>query len=251
MSETDPIRAGKTRSRLPLNEDDLQAGAVGPDVNTVSLIEGLSYQKLFLTIILAAPVAAVLAMMATDVYSALARKIGLRAETQFIAPPPPRDAVKDDDRLKSALDGLAKANRDISAVMEKQTAALSRIASREQAPQHKDVAVAKSQKAETEPVKETAKPEPKTEKPAHRAEKDKLSVSEARDRVEELSGVDIGEPVKSFKQFESMKSRETLRETGDALDVIIAGAKSGGTLKKNAEKAKKIVNGRLASLDKK
>lgn len=243
MSETDPIREGKTRSRLPLNEDDLRTGGVGQDVSSVSLIEGLSYKKLFLTIVVAAPVAAVLAMMATDIYSAIAKKIGLRPESQFILQAP-KDAGKEDERLKSSLDAIAKANKDTAVAIEKQTAALNRLAS-------KDAAAIKSQKTESAQVKEPARQEPKSEKPAPHASKGKLSVRDARERVEELSGVDLSEQVASFKPFESIKSKEKLQEIADALDSIIAGAKSGGTLKKNAEKAKKIVNDRLASLDKK
>lgn len=250
MSETDPIREGKTRARLPLSEDDLRIGGGGQDVNTVSLIEGLSYQKLFLTIVVAAPVAAVLAMMATDVYSAIAKKIGLRSETQFVLQSP-KDAGKEDENLKATLDGLAKANKNISAIVEKHTAALSRLASKEQASQNKDTAGSKVSKAEPPQVKETAKPEAKDAKPAHPAGKVKLSVKEARERVEELSDVDLSEQGASMKPFESMKSKEKLQEIADALDSVIAGSKSGGTLKKNAEKAKKAVNGRLASLDKK
>lgn len=243
MSETDPIREGKTRSRLPLNEDDLSIGGGGQDVSSVSLIEGLSYKKLFMTIVAAAPVAAVLAMMATDIYSALAQKTGLRSESQ-IGLQSPKEASKEDERLKSALDAIAKANKDIAVAMEKQTAALNRLAS-------KDVAAIKSQKTETPQAKEIVKQEPKNEQPAQHAVKVKLSPSEARKKVEELSGVNLNEPVASFKPFETIKSKEKLQEIADALDSVIAGAKSGGTLKKNAEKAKKIVNGRLAGLDKK
>jgi hypothetical protein len=243
MSETDPIREGKTRHRLPLNEDDLRTGAVGQDVNSVSLIEGLSYQKLFLTIVVAAPVAAVLAMIATDIYSTIAKKIGLRSETQFVLQSP-KDAGKEDERLKSSLDAIAKSNKEIAVAMERQTAALNRFTS-------KDAAGSKSPKAEPAQVKETAKPEAKDAKPAHPAGKVKLSMKEARERVEELSDVDLNEQGASMKPLESMKSKEKLQEIADALDSVIAGAKSGGTLKKNAEKAKKVVNGRLASLDKK
>lgn len=250
MSDQDPIREAKPRSRLPLSDDDFRAGPMGQDVNSVSLIEGLSYQKLFLTIVLAAPVAAVLAMIATDIYSALAEKTGLRSGAQaVIAPPVP--AGKEDEALKAAIDGLAKANKNISATVEKHTAALARLSAKEQAPQTKDVATAKPQKAETPPVKEAGKQEPKTEKTGQKAEKEKLSVNEARKKVETLSGVDIGKPVKSFKPFESMKSKQTLKETSEALDAIIANSKPDDTLRKNAEKAKQIVTGKLASLDKK
>jgi len=243
MSETDPIRDGRTRSRLPLSEDDLRTGGGGHDVSSVSLIEGLSYKKLFLTIVLAAPVAAVFAMMATDIYSAIARKIGLRSEAQFIAQAS-KETGKEDDRLKSSFDSIARANKEIAVAMERQTAALNRFAS-------KDAAVSKAPKTEPAQAKETARPEPKTEKPAPPTKKGKLSVKEARERVEELSDVDLTEHGASFKPLETMKSKEKLQEIADDLDFIIAGAKSGGTLKKNAEKAKKIVNGRLASLDKK
>jgi hypothetical protein len=240
MSETDPTRDGRTRSRLPLSEDDLRPGGGGQEVNTVSLIEGLSYKKLFLTIVVAAPVAAVFAMMSTDIYSAIARKIGLRSEAQFIVQAP-KDAGKEDERLKPSLDSIAKANKELAVALERQTAALNRFAS-------KDSATVKSPKAEPAQAKETAKPEPKNEKPAHKA---KLSVKEARERVEELSDVDLSEQGSSVKPFETMKSKEKLQEIADALDTIIAGAKSGGTLKKNAERAKKAVNSRLASLEKK
>jgi hypothetical protein len=243
MSDTDPIRDGRTRSRLPLSEDDLRPGAGGHDVSSVSLIEGLSYKKLFLTIVIAAPVATVFAMMATDMYSAIARKIGLRSEAQFIAQAP-KDTGKEDERLKSSLDAIAKANKEIAVAMDRQTAALNRFAS-------KEAATAKSLKAEPAHVKETAKPEPKTEKPAPPTKKVKLSVKEAMERVEELSDVDLTEQGASMKPFESIKSKEKLQEIAEALDSVIAGAKSGGTLKKNAEKAKKAINGRLASLEKK
>jgi hypothetical protein len=250
MSETDPIREGKMRSPLPLSDDDYRVGSMAQDVNSVSLIEGLSYKKLFLTIVVAAPVAAVLAMISTDIYSAIAKKIGLRSETQIIVQPPVA-AAKEDEHLKATIDGLVKANRNISAIVEKHTAALSRLASKEQASQAKDVAAVKTQKVETPPARETARQEPKDEKPTRPTGKGKLSASEARDRVEKLSGVDIGEPVQSFKPFETIKSKEKLQEIADALDDAISGAKAGGTLKKNAEKAKKIVNSRLASIEKK
>lgn len=251
MSDQDPIREGKTRSRLPLNDDDLRVGGMGQDVNSVSLIEGLSYQKLFLTIVLAAPFAAVLAMIATDIYSGIAKRIGLRSEPQIVAQPPIA-AGKEDEALKSAIDGLVKANKNISATVEKHTAALARLAAKEQAPQTKDAPPpAKAQKADAPPLKEAVKQEPKSEKPVAQAEKDKPSTAEARKKVEELSGVDIGKPVKSFKPFESMKSRQMLRETSEALDAIIASSKPDETLRKNAEKAKKIVSGKLANLDKK
>ncbi len=245
MSDIDPIRETRTRSRLPLNEDDLKGGGVGQDVSSVSLIEGLSYQKLFLTIVLAAPVAAVFAMMATDLYSAFARKIGLRSETQVIIQPPLAPG-KEDERLKAALDGLVKTNKDIAVALEKQTSVLARSVPKEQPSQAKEPAAPKNPKAEPSQTAETKK-----EKATQQAEKGKLSVSDARKKVEELSGVDIGEPVKSFKPFESIKSKETLRDITAALDTLISGSKSGDTIRKNAEKAKKIVNGRLASLDKK
>lgn len=245
MSDIDPIRETRTRSRLPLNEDDLKGGGVGQDVSSVSLIEGLSYQKLFLTIVLAAPVAAVLAMMATDVYSALARKIGLRSEPQVIIQPPLATG-KEDERLKAALDGLVKTNKDIVVALEKQTSVLARSVPKEQPSQAKEPAAPKNPKAEPSQTAETKK-----EKATQQAEKSKLSVSDARKKVQELSGVDIGEPVKSFKPFESIKSKETLRDIATALDTLISGSKPGDTIRKNAEKAKKIVNGRLASLDKK
>ncbi|MBF0292877.1 MAG: hypothetical protein HQK86_12055 [Nitrospinae bacterium] len=251
MSDQDPIREGKTRSRLPLNDDDLRVGGMGQDVNSVSLIEGLSYQKLFLTIVLAAPFAAVLAMIATDIYSNIAKRIGLRSEPQIVAQPPVA-AAKEDEALKTAIDGLVKANKNIAATVEKHTAALARLAAKEQAPQTKEAPAPKAQKAETTPpAKEAAKQETKSEKPVAQAEKGKPSPADARKKVEELSGVDIGKPVKSFKPFESMKSRQMLKETSDALDAIIANSKPDDTLRKNAEKAKQIVNGKLASLDKK
>lgn len=250
MSDTDPIREGKMRSRLPLSDDDFRVGSMGQDVNSVSLIEGLSYKKLFLTIVVAAPVAAVLAMISTDIYSAIAQKIGLRSESQIIIQPPVAP-VKEDEHLKATIDGLVKANRNISAIVEKHTAALGRLASKEQASQTKDAPAIKTPKAETPPAKETARQEPKAEKPLQQAGKGKLSASEARDKVEKLSGVDIGEPVQSFKPFETIKSKEKLQEIADALDDAVLGAKPGGTLKKNAEKAKKIVSARLAALEKK
>lgn len=245
MSDIDPIRETRTRSRLPLNEDDLKGGGVGQDVSSVSLIEGLSYQKLFLTIVLAAPVAAVFAMMATDLYSAFARKIGLRSEPQVIIQPPLAPG-KEDERLKAALDGLVKTNKDIVVALEKQTSVLARSVPKEQPPQAKEPAAPKNPKAEPSQTVETKK-----EKATQQTEKSKLSISDARKKVEELSGVDIGEPVKSFKPFESIKSKETLRDIATALDTLISGSKPGDTIRKNAEKAKKIVNGRLASLDKK
>lgn len=251
MSDQDPIREGKPRSRLPLSDDDLRVGAMGQDVNSVSLIEGLSYQKLFITIVLAAPVAAVLAMVATDIYSVFAKKIGLRSETQVVIQPPPVAAGKEIEALKVSIDGLVKADKNISATMEKHTAALARIGSKEQAPQTKDATTAKAQKTETPPLKEPAKQEPKSEKPGQKAEKEKLSLSDARKKVEDLSGVDIGKPVKSFKPFESMKSKETLQQTAAALDAVIASSKPGDAIRKNAEKAKQIVTGKLANLDKK
>lgn len=246
MSETDPIRETRTRSRLPLNEDDLKGYGAGQDVNSVSLIEGLSYQKLFLTIVLAAPVAAVFAMMATDLYSALARKIGLRAETQLVLKQPPETAGKEDERLRATLDELTRANKDIASALERQTLALARSAQKERPAQPKEPA---AQKNPTQEPSQTT--EAKKEKAPQQAEKGKLSVADARKKVKELSGVDIGEPVKSFKPFESIKSKETLRDIAIALDAVISGSKSGDTIRKNAEKAKKTVTARLASLDKK
>lgn len=238
MSEKDPIGERKPRSRLTLNEEDLNAGT---DVNSVSLIEGLSYQKLFTTIVLAAPVAAVLAMFAVDVYSVVARKIGLRPENQIVIQQS-KEAASEAELLRTAVQAVALSNREITAALEKQTAVLAKLSIREPA-QPKEAAPVKVQK--TEP----AAKETKKEKPAQ-TDNEKPSVNDAKKKVQNLSGVDVGKAVKS-KAFDSIKSKETLKEIESALDVIIAGSKSGDTIKKNAEKAKKLVAARLAALEKK
>lgn len=251
----------RTRAHLPLNEEDL-ALAMGEEMGHEERARHaalpFSFGKLFLSIVLAAPVAAVLVLAAMDLYPMISESIGLRqpeekapAESVVERKEKPSDS-KTDEKLAKLMDSLAKFNKNLVTALNKQTDAVLKLANKKP-----DVikVEAPELKLKTPEIKVNVpeRPAPVVEQPRIVVVKvptmEKFDLAYEKRKVLELAGVDLDDPVTGPEPFENIKSREALKEVIRALDAIIAASRDheevSDFLKNNALEAKKHVQERL------
>lgn len=232
------------RGGLRLNKED-EALAFGDisddsDFEAEAPVYAISYIKLFFTIVIAAPVAVLLSLMAFDFYSGVAVSLGLKNEPPAQAPlrPEPKPVAETNDKLGQWLSAFEKSNRKLTASLEKQTLAISKLADKK--PQ--------VIKVETPKVKETKTRAPKiivVKVPT----REKFDLNYEKQKIYELAGVDMDDPITSAKPFNVIKSRDVLKELIRSFDLIIAASRDhdeiSDFLKSNAMTGKKHTTRRL------
>lgn len=248
----------KRRRGLPLAEDDI-AQAFGRVKENLEPVEvenntgGFSYPKLVLAIALSAPLATFLSLLVIDLYDPFAQSVGLRAtqviETSVVV----EKKDSGDDKFTKLLGSIEKSNRQMVSAIKKQTTAITKQASAitKQGEAVTKLANKKPSVIKVEPARAGKVPAPKlvvVRVPSH----DKFELAYEKQKVLELSGLDLDDPVAGTNPFKSLNSRDALKETIRALDTIIAAAKDhaevGDFLKSNSLKAKKYALKRLSKL---
>lgn len=248
----------RPRPGLPLNEEDLamamgmereeEEGAAAPAAPP------FSFAKLFVTIALAAPVAVFLAMMVMDLYPAFARMTGLREEAAGAQRIVKTDAEKAKEK-EGPLAGLAEAirasSRDIAAAVGRQTEAVLKLAGRKP-----DVVKVEAPEVRVKVPERAPAPAQAAQRPKIVVVKvptaEKFDLAYEKQKILELSGVDIDDPVSGSKPFDAVKSRDALKEVIRSLDAIIAASRDhaevGDFLKGNALEAKKLARQALSRM---
>ncbi|VAX20944.1 hypothetical protein MNBD_NITROSPINAE04-318 [hydrothermal vent metagenome] len=233
---------GKGGLRLHKEDEALAYGEMSDDSDfeTETQVYVVSYIKLFFTIIISAPVAVFLSLMVYDAYSGFAVSVGLKKERVVQAPvrPAPAPVAKKDDKLGEWLSAFKKSNRKLVASLEKQTAAISKLANKK--PQ--------IVKIETPKGKKTRAKEPRIiviKVPS----REKFDLNYEKQKIYELAGLDMDDPITSAKLFNAIKSRDVLKELIRSFNLIIAASRDhdevSDFLKSNAMTGKKYATRRL------
>lgn len=225
------------REGLPLHKED-EALAYGElsddsdfDVETPVFV--ISYIRLFFTIVIAAPAAVLLSLMVHDIYSSVAVGVGLKNEPPAQALIQPVPEAKTDDRLGEWLSAFEKSNRELVASLEKQTAAILRLA--EKKPGIIKVESPKGKASKIIVVKVPSR--------------EKFDLNYEKQKIYELAGVDMDDPITSAKLFNVIKSRDVLKELIRSFNLIIAASRDhdeiSDFLKSNSMTGKKYATRRL------
>jgi len=235
---------------LPLNDEDLELAYGGSSMDEEHdeyyAYQGISFIGLALAIILSAPVATFLALVVMDIYPDLAISVGLRnpepAITQ-VAPAPVTKVAEREESLAKWIGAFEKSNRELVTAINKQSKTLADIANKKP-----DII-----KVESEGARKSAPTQIKVASPKVIVVKvptrEKFDLEYEKQKVLELSGVDLDDPVASSRPFDRIKSRDTLKELKRSLDLIISNARDhdeiSDFMKKNALTAKRYVINRL------
>ncbi len=240
---------GKGGLRLHKEDEALAYGEIPDDgdFETEAQVFVVSYIKLFFTIVISAPVAVLLSLIVYDVYSGAAVSFGLKKERIVQAPVQPAPVVKTDDKLGEWLSAFKKSNRKLVASLEKQTSAISKLANKK--PQI--VKIETPIKVETPKGKKTKTKEPRIiviKVPS----REKFDLNYEKQKIYELAGVDMDDPVTSAKPFNAIKSRDVLKELIRSFNLIIAASRDhdevSDFLKSNAMTGKKYATRRLKKI---
>ncbi|HEB71416.1 MAG TPA: hypothetical protein ENI77_02200 [Nitrospirae bacterium] len=238
------------RGGLRLNKED-EALAYGEmsddsDYEAETQAQVVSYIKLFFTIVISAPVAVLLSLIVYDVYSGVAVSLGLQKERIVQAPARPapleKKAAKTDDRSGEWIKAFAKSNRKLTASLEKQTSAILKLANRK--PQ-----IVKVESRKQGKKKKVSNPKIIVIKVPSR---EKFDLNYEKQKVYELAGVDLDDPVTSAKPFNAIKSRDVLKELIRSFNLIIAASRDhdevSDFLKSNAMTGKGYATLRLKKI---
>ena len=248
----------KPKMGLPLHEDDM-AIAMGHEPAEIEeelaeeSIVLISYTKLFITLALAAPVAAFLVMIAIDLYPGFALMAGLRKSKP--KPPPivkvqakPK-ASTTDDKITSLLAAVEKSNNNLAFALQKNYKVMAKIASKK-AEVIKIESQSKSPKITVQSPKITIPP-PKVivvKVPS----REKFDLAYEKQKILDLAGVDLDDPITGPKDFNNIISRDTLKELIRSFDTIIGASRTHAEVsefvKKNALAGKGFASRRLRKL---
>jgi len=231
------------RGGLRLNKED-EALAYGElpedsDFEAETHVHVVSYIKLFFTIVISAPVAVFLSLMVYDAYSGFAVSVGLKKEMPVHESARPAPLVKTDDKLGEWLNAFDKSNRRLGASLEKQTSAILKLANKK--PQIVKVENRrKGKKTKASDTKIIVIKVPSREK---------FDLNYEKQKIYELAGVDMDDPITNAKPFNAIKSRDVLKELIRSFNLIIAASRDhdevGDFLKNNAMTGKKHATRRL------
>lgn len=252
---------------MRLNEEDLDIpyDARSYDEHDLSgphKKERFSYIKLFLTITFSAPVAALLVLVVIDLYEPVALMVGLSTpEPEEVQPiikvvsapapaptPAPAKVVTTgsatlgapgmEKRLDSLANSIESSNSKIVTAINKQTEALSKLASRKP-----DVVKVSQSSGEQSASKIVVVKVPSREK---------FDLDYEIQKIMDLSGIDLDDPINSSSSFDKIKSRDVMKELIRSLDAIIGASvdhpEVGEFLKSNALTAKKYARARLGKM---
>lgn len=231
-------RAGKGGGPLPLHEDDM-ADAFGHE-RPRSAEEGghhghgprhgISFMHLFLTIVVAAPIAAFLVLVVIDLYDPLSKSLGLREEPVSIIPAGAVANTQEEERLAMWIKVIEKNNKALVGSINKQTKAVLKLA-------NKKPAKIKVPPAEVIVVKVPTK--------------ERFSLKYEKRKLLDLADLDLDDPVIETS-FDSVVSKQVLNEIIRSLNSIIKASKNNSGissfLKSNALKAKKYAKKRLSKI---
>ncbi|MBI4829708.1 MAG: hypothetical protein HY804_13040 [Nitrospinae bacterium] len=230
----EPNARAPRKGPLPLNEDDLALafGAAAEAIREPAPppAPGFSFIKLFIVIVLAAPLATVLALAAADGYERYAKPLGFRASPAPAPEAPARDAL-------APLVAQFKALQDsLAAALNKQTEAIAALAGRAAesasppaaAPAETKIIVVKVPSRET------------------------FDLDYEKQKIRELAGIDMDDPITNSAPFDKLASRDAVKELIRSFDAIIAAARDhdevSAFLKSNALEGKKHATSRLRKL---
>ena len=260
MSKNEDIKKPR-RNPLPLAEEDIRGSRAGDPtvVRPVRRKASVSFVKLFFTIIVAAPVAMVLSLAASDLYDQYApmAKKPKATTADNIAEQTPAGALINKatpgdsaDRVKLAflIEALEKSNKSIATALDNQTKAVENQTKsiEAQGKALEKIANAKPQVAQASSARSGKTPKIIVVKVPSR---EKFDLQYELQKILTLSGVDLDDPITSSAQFDAISSRGALKEVLGSLNTIIAASRNhaevGEFLVQNSLKAKKYVQARL------
>ncbi|VAX17522.1 hypothetical protein MNBD_NITROSPINAE02-391 [hydrothermal vent metagenome] len=229
-------RSGKGGGLLPLHDDDIPdafgAKKQQPAESKPQQRRGVSYLLLFVTIVVAAPVAALLVLAVIDLYEPLSVKLGLKNEPAMVAPVASAINSDEDERLAMWVELTKKNNKALVNSINKQTKAILKLAKKKPArikvpPAKVEVIVVKV------PTRES------------------FSLEYEKKKLLDLAGVDLDDPVVE-SSFDTVVSKQVLKEIIRSLDSIIKASRNNSAIssfqKSNALKAKKYAKKRLSKI---
>ncbi len=232
----------RKKMNLPLSDDDfaLAYGESGADdLEYEEPFHPVSYIKLFFAIVFAAPVATFLALAVIDLYSGFAVSAGLRKPQPLPAPVVKKEPSGESEKLLKLVEAFDKSNKKLLAAIGKQTEAIIKLAEK------KPVTI----KVESPKGSGQVKAQPPKIVVVKVPSREKFDLNYEKQKVLELAGIDLDDPVTNSKPFNSIKSRDVLKELIRSFDLIIAAARDhdevSDFLKSNAMTAKKYATRRL------
>lgn len=230
--------SGKRGGPLPLSEDDMATafGGARPvdEQEHFAPVFAISYIKMFFTIILAAPFAALLVVIVLEGYDTVATVTGLRQAPVIEEPEETADKsqmknFEENERFAKLVKAFERNNNKIVRAINKQTAATLKLANK------------KPDTIKVMPQKIVVVKVPTSEQ---------FNLAYEKGKVLELAGIDLDDPVSGPAQFANVRSKAALREVIRSLDAIIKASKYdkkiSSFLKGNALKAKKYAKQRLS-----
>ncbi len=262
--ETSP----RVRVNLPLDDDDRAIiygrretdnddGEKTDESRRPAVNGSISYLKLFLAIVLAAPFATLLALTVMELYpggagdqeTVVTEPVKLPDKEPAVVAKQPRPNNDQNVKIVAMLDSINKTNRSLVTALQKQTEAILKIA-------EKKPEAATGEETGPAPVQEIKVDIPKMPPPkvivVKVPSRDRFDLSYEKQKVLQLSGVDLDDPVTGAGQFGKIQSRDALKETIRSLDAIIAASRDhqevSDFIKTNALAAKKFASQRLKSL---
>ena len=260
MDKNEDIKKPR-RNPLPLAEEDIRGSRAGDPtvVRPVRRKASVSFVKLFFTIIVAAPVAMVLSLAASDLYDKYAPMAKKPKETaaekiadQIPKPAPTKEPDvaqgADTGKLASLIEALEKSNKNIATALDNQTKAVENQTKsiEAQGKALEKIANAKPQVSQASSARSGSTPKIIVVKVPSR---EKFDLQYELQKILTLSGVDLDDPLTSSHQFDAISSRGALKEVLGSLNTIIAASRNhaevGEFLVQNSLKAKKYVQARL------
>lgn len=244
----------KKRGSLLLNETDID-----DDMDDESHLHGsgggnhgFSFGKLFVTIVVAAPIAAILSLTAIDAYKSFMKE---STEVSDETAESLKKVPTDQDKVAKIVSAINKSNGKVASAIKKQTEAINKQTAslRKQTDAIKKLANRKPDIINVE-AKSGAAPVPVAPKVivVKVPVSEKFDLAYEKQKVLDLVAVDLDDPVMSIKVFANVTSKEALREAINSFNAIIKASKTrkGITpfLKKNALSAKKFAGQRLKQL---
>ncbi len=251
----------REKDMFPLNEEDI-AQAFG-DVDTepeepVEKEHSTGFFRLFITIVLAAPVAAFLTLIVMDIYPPIAETIGLRSATITALPEDSVTKPGKADSFTALLKAMQKSNKSLAAAMNRQADAIKKLAAKKPGTVKVTIPPIKIPEIKIPPIKFPAQPKAQVSITQQKIvvvrvpSREKFDLAYEKQKILELSGVDLDDPVTGSQIFSKIKSWDALKEVIRSLDDIIAAARDHDEvtdfLKANALKAKKYATKRLSVL---
>jgi hypothetical protein len=247
------IQSGRGKMTLPISDEDLAmayGGESDHDHYPAPTTSTISYKKLFLTVVLAAPIATLLCMFVIEIWPMMATGMGLRdtVVTDMVTSAttetkPSANFEKVMNKISSSID---LSNQRLTAALDRQSRAIVKIA-------NKKPEVIKVNEGAGQKAPEIKVAVPKTNVIVVKVpSREKFDLAYEKQKVIELSGVDLDDPITSSKLFDRIKSRDVVKELIRSFNAIIAAARDhdevSDFMKKNALTAKKHAARRLKKL---